>query len=32
MSERDNAAEQAEPAPTDPGEGKYVYCIIRNDR
>src|SRR5687768_5373312 len=33
MSERDNAAEKKpEPAPGDPGEGKYVYCIIRNDR
>src|SRR5580765_2054496 len=31
MSDRDNAAEKTELAPGDI-EGKYVYCIVRNDR
>ena len=32
MSERDNTAEKAELTPAEALEGKYVYCIIRNDR
>jgi hypothetical protein len=32
MSDRDNAAAKTESATADTTEGKYVYCIIRNDR
>ena len=32
MSDRDNTAEEAETDPGETLEGKYVYCIIRNDR
>ena len=32
MSDRDNAVEETESAPADTTDGKYVYCIIRNDR
>ena len=32
MSDKNNAAEEAEAPPGETGEGKYVYCIIRNDR
>jgi len=32
MSDRDNTAEKSEAAPAEGLEGKYVYCIIRNDR
>src|ERR1700687_2827831 len=32
MTDRDNAVEKSESAPADGTEGKYVYCIIRNDR
>src|ERR1700694_975453 len=32
MTDRDNAVEKSESASADTTEGKYVYCIIRNDR
>src|SRR4026207_1319341 len=32
MTDRDNTAEKSEAAPAEGLEGKYVYCIIRNDR
>jgi gas vesicle protein GvpL/GvpF len=32
MSDRYNAVEKTESVAAEPTEGKYVYCIIRNDR
>jgi hypothetical protein len=32
MSDRDNTVEKAEVIPAEALQGKYVYCIIRNDR